>query len=434
MKRVFQFIIRQNVSSVSTQIRYKHRRPEWYQYRRPTEPHELAREFFDGLYSKRFVKDWPSIRCAMMSRKKYAAVVNNHTYSYEIERELEESGAIDIVSVLHNKAKVMCELISKDIVKEREKVRDDIMRHPEAETAEERASFIEEQLITNDKLQWLNEQLRTFQKLSNVCYGLKVYAYPKRNLTEFVDAYERQSSSSILNYFLLDGSSILPILALDPQSNEHILDACAAPGGKLMCIMQICKDGSGSIIANDISSSRVKRLKNVQNEYIPKNASIRERIKTTNLDAAELGEIEPNTYDKVLVDVPCTNDRDSILSSVESRDNIFSELRKRERANLPQVQSDILRSAILSCRPGGTVVYSTCTASLQQNEYVVQMTIQQLLHTYGISCEIENLTPLTNLLKDYFHYFQETELGILTLPFLEANFGPAYMCKIIRTR
>ena len=87
---------------------------------------------------------------------------------------------------------------------------------------------------------------------------------------------------------------------------------------------------------------------------------------------------------------------------------------------------------MLSCRPGGTIVYSTCTALSQQNEDVVRMTVQELLHNHGVLCEIQDLTPMTYLLRDHFHFFQDSKIGILALPFLNANYGPTYVCKLVR--
>lgn len=70
---------------------------------------------------------------------------------------------------------------------------------------------------------------------------------------------------------------------------------------------------------------------------------------------------------------------------------------------------------------------------MQQNEYVVQMTVQHLLEKYGIACEIHDLSPMADLLKDHYNFYDKSELGILALPSLKCNYGPIYVCKINRS-
>uniref|UniRef100_H2YUK7 5-cytosine rRNA methyltransferase NSUN4 n=1 Tax=Ciona savignyi TaxID=51511 RepID=H2YUK7_CIOSA len=349
-------------------------------FRQRTDAVEIAKEYFDLNYVKHIKEQWPSVRCAMQSRKKYCAILNNFTDTDAYENELVNSGAYNFIAKLHRNATQHIQEIES--------------------------------------------------KLQKVCYGVRAYLYEKGDITEF-DNPHKVKKLSVLPSFLLDAGSVLPILSLDPQPGDHILDMCSAPGGKLNIIMQAIGD-SGRIVANDVDSKRLTRIKNVYKEYIPKQFSVEEFIKFVQFDGREWTEIETNAYDKVLVDVPCTNDRHSLYTSDRDADNIFSNLRKRERAQLPHVQCELLKNAILACRPNGIVVYSTCTASPLQNQFVVQYAVQELLEQHNITCQVEDTRSLVGLLHDEFQFLTSTNLGELVIPKLDANFGPMYFCKLRR--
>lgn len=80
-------------------------------------------------------------------------------------------------------------------------------------------------------------------------------------------------------------------------------------------------------------------------------------------------------YFQILVDVPCTNDR---LSLHEDDNNIFKQTRVKERLRIPEVQAGLLSNALHLVKPGGTVVYSTCSLSPVQNDGVVGMALRRL--------------------------------------------------------
>uniref|UniRef100_H2XS72 5-cytosine rRNA methyltransferase NSUN4 n=1 Tax=Ciona intestinalis TaxID=7719 RepID=H2XS72_CIOIN len=375
----------------------------------------IAKEYFDLNYVKHIKQEWPSVRCAMQSRKKYCAVLNNFTNTEVYMQELHASGAYNFVEKLHkNSAKMAKEL-------------EDKIKRIEEELSQSDGE--EEELIL--EVQRLEVMMKEYEELQKVCYGVRAYVYNKGDITEFENPHSIKESS-LLPSFLLDAGSLLPVLSLDPQPGDSILDMCSAPGGKLNVMMQAIGD-SGRIVANDINTKRVTRVKNVYKEYIPKQFSVEKFVKIVKFDATQWTEIETEAYDKVvLVDVPCTNDRHSLYVSDRETDNIFSTLRKRERAQLPHLQCQLLKNAILACRPNGTIVYSTCTASPLQNEFVVQYAVQELMDQHSISCEVQNTRTLVDLLKDEFYFLTSTSLGELVIPKLDANFGPMYFCKLRR--
>uniref|UniRef100_H2YUK6 5-cytosine rRNA methyltransferase NSUN4 n=1 Tax=Ciona savignyi TaxID=51511 RepID=H2YUK6_CIOSA len=394
-------------SGGSKQKRYK-------MFRQRTDAVEIAKEYFDLNYVKHIKEQWPSVRCAMQSRKKYCAILNNFTDTDAYENELVNSGAYNFIAKLHRNATQHIQEIESKVTE----ITDKLSNMNDADD-----SMLSE-------VDTLTEKLSEHQKLQKVCYGVRAYLYEKGDITEF-DNPHKVKKLSVLPSFLLDAGSVLPILSLDPQPGDHILDMCSAPGGKLNIIMQAIGD-SGRIVANDVDSKRLTRIKNVYKEYIPKQFSVEEFIKFVQFDGREWTEIETNAYDKVLVDVPCTNDRHSLYTSDRDADNIFSNLRKRERAQLPHVQCELLKNAILACRPNGIVVYSTCTASPLQNQFVVQYAVQELLEQHNITCQVEDTRSLVGLLHDEFQFLTSTNLGELVIPKLDANFGPMYFCKLRR--
>lgn len=120
--------------------------------------------------------------------------------------------------------------------------------------------------------------------------GLKVYdsSVPVGATPEYLAGH----------YMLQSGSSFLPVLALDPQENEKILDMCSAPGGKTTYIAQLMKN-TGVLVANDLKKERMKSLYFNIHRLGVKNCII------TNYDGKKLCQIY-NNFDRVLLDAPCS--------------------------------------------------------------------------------------------------------------------------------
>ena len=90
------------------------------------------------------------------------------------------------------------------------------------------------------------------------------------------------------------------------------------------------------------------------------------------------------------------------------------------------------RAGLLATKPGGHVVYSTCSLSHLQNEYVVQGAIELLDNQYNIKVHVEDLTHFRKLFMNTFSFFPSCQVGELVIPNLMANFGPMYFCKMCR--
>nr|CAB3264455.1 5-methylcytosine rRNA methyltransferase NSUN4-like [Phallusia mammillata] len=430
-----QHIFAVNKSSLYTTVRFKSKKRLFkYKYRNlrsKSAPHEIARDYFDENYPAYFESDWFSIRCAMLSRKKYCCVLNNFISVKDYEKNLIDSGAYDFVGKMNQNARLECALLEAERDMTIKQIQQLQKVEPAADSEETRVT-VNSALELIDKHQSILDQIDIYKGLSKNCSNLRAYVYPRADITEFKTSTVIENKQWIHQSYLLDAASVLPVLALGPEEGDDILDMCAAPGGKFITMLQHVQN-QARLVANDPSKSRGQHLHGVLHQYLPVDYDIQDTIKTVAFDGQYWAAIETDCYSKVLVDAPCTNDRLSMYETEKNTDNIFCHLRKNERAKLPELQAALLKNAVQACKVGGTVVYSTCSASRWQNEFVVQFVIQDLLDNHNIICELEDLKPMTNLLKDEFNFYPNATVGALVQPHLEANFGPMFICKLSRT-
>lgn len=160
-------------------------------------------------------------------------------------------------------------------------------------------------------------------------------------------------------FYIQDPSTLFAVQMLDPQPGESILDLCAAPGGKTTYIAQRMQN-RGRIIAQDIHEDRL--------------ALIREncvRLGVTNVEAslAPTGIIEnpSKKFDRILVDAPCSN-----TGVMRRRVDLRWRIRPEEIERLRAAQLDLLRQAAPRLKPGGVLVYSTCSLEPEENSEVVK--------------------------------------------------------------
>lgn len=157
-------------------------------------------------------------------------------------------------------------------------------------------------------------------------------------------------------YYMQEPSAMTPASRLPVQPGECVLDLCAAPGGKATELGTRLK-GQGLLVANDISAPRMKALlKNVEVAGIP-NAFL------TNEDPARLAEVFPEFFDKILVDAPCSGE------GMFRKEPAVMEAWTPDKPEMcAGMQRPILDAAVQMLKPGGLLLYSTCTFSPRENE------------------------------------------------------------------
>ncbi len=160
-------------------------------------------------------------------------------------------------------------------------------------------------------------------------------------------------------YYLQEPSAMAVARALDPQPGERILDLCAAPGGKSTHIVSLTGDRA-LLVANESHSQRVWELAENLERWGARNAII------TNETPTRLAQRLERFFDRVLVDAPCSGEGMFRKSEAARRD--WSPRLVRSCALR---QSAILEDALRLTRPGGRLVYSTCTFNPIENEQVI---------------------------------------------------------------
>jgi 16S rRNA (cytosine967-C5)-methyltransferase len=180
-------------------------------------------------------------------------------------------------------------------------------------------------------------------------------------------------------FYVQDPSTLLAVRELAPQPNESVLDLCAAPGGKTAFIAELIEN-RGRITAQDREPDRLK--------LIQENCA---RLGVTCVEAsvAPTGIIaKPSKrFDRVLVDAPCSN-----TGVMRRRVDLRWRIRPEEIERLSAAQLELLRQAAPRVKPGGVLIYSTCSLEPEENNGVVK---QFLTEHPDFKLESEReLTPL----------------------------------------
>ncbi|XP_042191812.1 5-methylcytosine rRNA methyltransferase NSUN4 [Callorhinchus milii] len=371
---------------------------KWASSRRRIQSTQLALQNFDMNYGVQFGNLWPSMRVSLLSEQKYGALVNSFVDLTKVVEELELQRAKDFPQAGHQSER--------------------------SHEVSQNLPVPEESSLFSDTTEESASKLEVTRPLA-ISPNLKCFTFPRGDITRFKPA--RPDGSNMLGYYLMDAASLLPVLALNVQPGHTVLDLCAAPGGKTLALLQTecCRH----LAINDVSTSRTNRLRKVLQSYVPTNLCSADRLRITSFDGRQWGMMERNTFDRVLVDVPCTTDRHSVL---EEDNSIFTKLRTKERQMLPMLQTQLLVAGILATKPGGTIVYSTCTLSQLQNEYVVEGAVEVAAAEYGVELKLEDLTAIRILYRNTFNFYNQCRVGELVLPHLTANYGPMYFCKLRR--
>ncbi|XP_017578114.2 5-methylcytosine rRNA methyltransferase NSUN4 isoform X1 [Pygocentrus nattereri] len=357
-------------------VQRRHRvKTKWAGSRPKVPATDLALQHFDATYGLQLGDLWPSVRIGMLSEKKYGALLNNFASDSDIVSSFHSQGCRDFISAA---------------------------RSTESQDPE------------------LHDH--TAAPLSS---NIQCFVFPRGDVSRFKPA--RPDSNGLLSYYLLDAASVLPALALDVQPGHSVLDLCAGPGGKTLALLQA--QAVRFLWANDLSGSRTARLRRTLQSYLPRELLTEDRVYITSSDGRQWRNKDEHKFDKVLVDVPCTTDRHSLT---EEDNNIFKRSRTKERQRLPLLQMELLLAGIQATRPGGDVLYSTCSLSQLQNQCVVEQAVSVAQKEMDITVKVQNLSSFVQLFSHTFHFAPQPAVGELVLPHLCANFGPIYMCKLQR--
>lgn len=170
---------------------------------------------------------------------------------------------------------------------------------------------------------------------------------------------ERLSSFQRGEFYVQDCAAKLAALIAAPKAGNKVLDACAAPGGKSFACA-IAMGDRGEILSRDLHENKLRRIQS---------SAKRLELSCIHTAAADARSFQPELdqyFDVVIADVPCSG-----LGIIRKKPDIrYKNLSATE--NLPAIQLDILRNVAKYVKPGGTLVYSTCTVLRRENEAVIR--------------------------------------------------------------
>lgn len=159
-------------------------------------------------------------------------------------------------------------------------------------------------------------------------------------------------------FYIQDPATGLAPLMMTAEPGQTIGDLCAAPGGKSI-ILSECMHGEGMLVAADRSWNRLPKLReNLEMADAP-----------VHVVAADVARpcLRPQCFDGILLDVPCTNS-----GVVRRRPDVRWRYTRRKKASIVELQRDILEGVLPAVRPGGCIVYSTCSLEPEENNDQVQ--------------------------------------------------------------
>lgn len=165
----------------------------------------------------------------------------------------------------------------------------------------------------------------------------------------------------VKGYFTIqDQASILVGNIVNPKENSKVLDLCAAPGSKSTHLAQIMKN-TGKVLSNDIATGKnSKIIENFQRLQLT-------NFDLKNYDASEYVEEFENAFDYVLVDAPCSG-----LGVIKRKPEIKLYRTYADIVSISAIQRQILNKAYSYLKPGGYIIYSTCTIGKLENQIIIE--------------------------------------------------------------
>lgn len=196
-------------------------------------------------------------------------------------------------------------------------------------------------------------------------------------------------------YYIQEPSAMTPASRLPIEPGDRVLDLCAAPGGKATELGGRLQ-GSGMLLANDLSNSRAKALlKNLELAGLP-------NIYVTSEDPENLTEKFPEFFDKILIDAPCSGE-----GMFHKEPKMAEYWEEKPPAYYAKIQKQLVLQGAGMLKPGGMLLYSTCTFSKKENEEVIAFLLRESpdMETVSISpyegfsrgFSLEDQTPEINV-------------------------------------
>lgn len=219
-------------------------------------------------------------------------------------------------------------------------------------------------------------------------------------------------------YYIQSTSSMLPPQYLQPEKGSKVLDLCAAPGSKstqLGAMMQ----NTGSLIVNEVQGDRLRTLSfNIERNNVYNCGIIQDK-------GEWLGRFYQNYFDKILVDVPCSG-----LGIIQKKEEVNKWWSTSSITGLINLQLSLIIAAVKMLKPGGELIYSTCTLTTEENEEIVNKVLEKYpveLIPVSVPGGIEGFTSAGDK-----KFSPELAKTARVLPWLSNSEG-FYLAKMVKT-
>ncbi len=222
-------------------------------------------------------------------------------------------------------------------------------------------------------------------------------------------------SSELVTPYYMDKASILAASILPISENNSVLDMCAAPGGKTLTIALRLK-GKGSLVSNDRSAARRNRLIKVLEDCLP--TEYRSIVKVTGHDSTTWSLHEKDAYDRILLDAPCSSERHVLTDP-----SALAQWSPNRPKQLSIQQFAMLAAALDAAKPGGYILYSTCSICALENELVIEKLSRKRA---GLFEEVDMLSINPELGSQS----EALSHGRIVMPDTQDGAGPLYFCLI----
>ncbi len=220
-------------------------------------------------------------------------------------------------------------------------------------------------------------------------------------------------------YYIQSLSSMIPPLVLKPTKDDVVLDLCAAPGSKSTQLAEMM-EYKGTLYSNEPSLNRVKAL--VHNL---------DKMNTLNMSVIkEKGEVLskrfPEYFDKILVDAPC-----SALGVVQKKQEVSNWWSPKSVDNISSLQLKLLISAIKMAKVGAEIVYSTCTLTIEENEWIIDKVLKKYpVDLLEFELELPHINGFTKIAE--YNFDERLRLTKRIIPW-EIKSEGFFVAKLVKT-
>ena len=199
--------------------------------------------------------------------------------------------------------------------------------------------------------------------------GLKLTPLPFYEAGFRVDYYPSEMGRLPEHYlglfYVQDPSSMLPPVVLGPKPGELVLDLAAAPGSKTTQLSAMM-ESRGLVLANDPDRERLRALSGNLDRMGCLNVAV------AGMDGARLARLFPESFDKVLLDAPCTG-----VGTIHKNPEVERWWSWEKAGRMAALQRRLILAAYDALKPGGRLLYSTCTLTPQENEGVLDWLLRE---------------------------------------------------------